>query len=332
MAEQPKQLHQSSIIIDSQVGANFDFGALKGGGVTAFNYTLTWTAESAAETMPAVAQALDLDTIFPGEIMQVERVEDIERAKQDNKVGIIFGLQGMALIGRGLHWVRILHKLGVRIGGIVYNESGVIGCSCAEPTDSGLTFFGRQVVNEMNRLGMVIDLSHSGDRTSMDAVNVSSTPVIISHSNPRRLVNHPRNVPDDLMKAVASRGGVIGLANYRPLLDSGEKAPTVDKWLDHIDYVVNLVGIDHVGIGTDADVWSRQMWISYMIRYKDLVPQIAQYMRPDMLDHNTHNIEGFADHRDLPKITDGLLRRGYAEDAVQKILGQNFLRVFREVW
>jgi membrane dipeptidase len=332
MSSQATQVHQSSIIIDSQVGANFDFRALKEGGVTGFNYTLTWTAETASETMPNIAQALDLNEIFPGEILQVERVEDLHKAKKENKVGIIFGLQGMALIGRGLHWVRILHKLGVRIGGIVYNESGVIGCSCAESVDTGLTFFGRQVINEMNRLGMVVDLSHSGDRTSMDAVDASSKPVIISHSNPRRLVNHPRNVPDELMKEVAGRGGVVGLAQYRPLLDSGGKPPTVDTWLDHIEDVVNLVGIDHVGIGTDADVWSRQMWISYMIRYKDLVPQISQYMEPGMLDHNTHNIEGFANHRDLPQVTEGLLKRGYGAEAVQKILGLNFLRVFQEVW
>jgi membrane dipeptidase len=332
VSDQALKLHQSSYVIDSQIGANFVLPALQKGGVTAFNYTLTWNAEHAAEAMPNIAQTLDLDVIYPTEMVRVESVADLERAKAKSRVGIIFGLQGMALIGRGLHWVRILHKLGVRIGGIVYNESGVIGCSCAEPVDTGLSFFGRQVINEMNRLGMLVDLSHAGDRTSMDAALASQKPVIISHSNPRRLVNHPRNVPDELMKVVAERGGVIGLAQYRPLLDRGDKVPTVETWLDHIDYVVNLVGIDHVGIGTDADVWSRQMWVSYMVRYRDLVPQIKQYMQPDALDRNTHNVEGFVDHADMPKVTAGLLARGYKPEAIQKILGLNFLRVFREVW
>ncbi len=332
MSDRAATLHADSIVIDAQMGANFTLPALQKGGVTAFNYTLTWNAEHAAELMPNIAQTLDLDAIYPQEMVRVESVGDLEQAKREKKIGMIFGLQGMTLIGRGLHWVRILHKLGVRIAGICYNESGVIGCSCAEPVDTGLSFFGRQVINEMNRLGIVVDLSHAGERTSMDATHASARPVIISHSNPRQLVNHPRNVSDDLMKAVAVGGGVIGIAQYRPLLDCGEKPPSVDTWLDHIDYAVKLVGIDHVGIGTDADVWSRIMWVSYMIRYKDLVPNMTQYMQPDAIDRNTHNVEGFVDHGDLPKVTAGLLDRGYPAEAVQKILGLNFLRVFREVW
>lgn len=337
MSDQAMDLHRRSIVIDGMGGTPCTkaIEIHKAGGVTAYVASIAsvYKAEHISEVMLDFSRTLELLQIHARDALHVETAEDIERAHQQEKVGLIFGLQGLTQIGRGLHWLQILHKIGLRIAALTYNESNFIGCPCCEPSDTGLTYYGSQVVREMNRLGILVDLSHVGVKTSMDAIRVSTKPVVLSHSNPRRLVDHPRNVPDDLIKAVADTGGVIGVSQYAPLLDPGDgPRPTIETWLDHIDYAVNLVGIDHVGFGTDcfADVYSWSWWASYMMRFKDLVP--ARYLTPEFEGVRTHDVEGFDSDADMPKVTRGLLARGYPEEAVRKVLGLNLLRVCRAAW
>ncbi len=333
MTERAANLHQRSVVVDG-MGASAFFPELqKAGGITAINVTLATNEESLVDVLKNFSRYFELLYLYPDQLILIESVNDIYRAKQEGKVGIILGFQGLAQIGHGLHLIPVFHKLGLRISGLVYNESNLIGSSCAERVDAGLTFHGRQVVHELNRLGIVIDLSHAGDRTSLDANELSEAPAIISHSNARRLCNHPRNVPDELIKAVAEKGGVIGLAQYSVLLDVGPgHFPTIDTWLDHIDYVVQLVGIDHAGLGVDAEsgVFSWQWWATHMITYKELVP--SYYMEPEMQRKNTHNVAGFTSNADLPKVTAGLAARGYSDDDIQKILGLNWHRIYKRVW
>jgi membrane dipeptidase len=333
VARSIEELHGRALIVDGMGGDAHAFELQKSGGVTAINVTIAYNEERMEDVLRNIYAYLNLVETCPADTTIIESVACIEAAKRAGKVGIILGTQGLAMIDRGLHWIALLQRLGVRISGLVYNEPNWIGSSCTERVDSGLTYFGRQVVNEMNRRGVVIDLSHTGDRSSLDAVEISQHPVVISHSNIRRLVEHPRNAPDDLIKAVAARGGVIGLTQYSALLDTGgPDLPTMKEWLDHFRYAVDLVGIDHVGVGTDGfdGTFSWRSWLRYMLQYRELVP--ARYLEPEYANMDTHNLQGWSSNADMRKLTEGLSSLNYSDEDIEKVLGLNFIRVYQQVW
>lgn len=260
-------------------------------------------------------------------LIHVLTADDILRAKREGKVGIIFGCQGLASkIEDDVNLLRILHRLGLRIGQLTYNERNSIGCGCLEMPDSGLTQFGRLCIREMNHLGLLVDLSHAGPRTALDVIDLSEHPVVISHANVRKLTDSPRNVPDEVLKALAGKGGVVGITAYSPFcqLKPGVR-PSIKEVIDHIAYVADLVGVDHVGIGTDFFEGESRVRIDGLFRVR----------YPDVLRHYTLDTvyaEGFDGVACFPRLTEALVERGFSDDATLKILGGNFLRVFRQVW
>ena len=202
---------------------------------------------------------------------------------------------------------------------LTYNERNPLGDGCTERTDAGLSDLGVQVVAEMNRLGIVIDLSHVGYRTSMEAMEASRAPVIFSHSNAKAICNSARNLTDDQIRAAAAGGGVVGV-NAFPAFVSRDPAPSVEHFLDHIDHMVGLIGENHVGLGCD---FSRETEDDYeYFKYKEDV-----YPRPPWV--YPAGIDGFAK---IPNVSRGLVARGYRDDTIRKILGGNFFRIFRQVW
>jgi membrane dipeptidase len=235
----------------------------------------------------------------------------------------------MSYIGGELFWLEVLSRVGVKVVGLTYNAANQFGCGAGEPNDTGLTYLGKQAVFELNRLRIAIDLSHVGDRTARDILEVSDSPPIFTHSNARALVDHPRNAPDDLMKAVAARGGLQCISVYAPMLDNGT-FPTLETMFDHIDYAVNLLGVDHVGIGTDTPNMDDASWILYKMRQRPVVPEY--YNRPPYLGSTYHRVQGFRNASDMPRITEGLLKRGYSDEDVLKIMGGNTLRVLESIW
>ena len=186
-------------------------------------------------------------------LILVETAQDIRRAKCEARLGVIFGVQGLATkIEDDPSLVRILHRLGLRIGQMTYNERSSLGCGCLEQPDTGLTQLGKIVVREMNHTGITVDMAHAGDRTTLDAVDCSREPVIVSHGNARARCDTPRNYGDDALRALAECGGVIGITAYGPLCETKPGVrPTLDDMIDHIAYVADLAGVDHVGIGSD---------------------------------------------------------------------------------
>ena len=254
----------------------------------------------------------------------IRTVEDIRRAKSTRRLGLIFGLQSPSAIDRDRTLVTILHQLGVRIMQLTYMERNLLGDGCLEPNQQGLTHFGFQVIREMNNVGILVDLSHVGERTSLDAIEASTQPVVFSHSSVRHLCPNPRNLSDEQIKAVGAKGGVIGLLPYAPFCEikPGER-PDLNVYLDHIDYVINLIGINHAGIGTDMfDAKTPRMWQTWR-----LYPEaIGSYT------FDTRRVLGFSKKHELRNVVAGLLDRGYSDSDVQKILGGNFLRVFEQVW
>src|SRR5690606_12762859 len=222
--------------------------------------------------------------------------------------------------------IQIAYLCGLRIMQPTYNEENALGYGCLE-NDQGLKAFGRICVREFNRLGMVPDLSHVGQRTALDVIEASETVSIISHGNPRALNDNPRCISDDVIRAIAGVGGVMGISTYSSFCETtfGVR-PTLKDVLDHISYVAELVGVDHVGLGTDK--FEGRTELSFL---RAMVRKYPEVLR-DYMDATSRHAEGLTSSRDLPKITQGLIDRGFSDEEILKILGGNFMRVFKEVF
>lgn len=253
----------------------------------------------------------------PDRYLLVERVDDIAEAKHSGRLGIFFDIEGANAVENQLTTIALYYDLGVRWMLMAYNRNNRVGGGCMDD-DGGLTPFGHAVVAEMNRVGMVPCCSHTGKRTVLDVIAASATPVIFSHSNPRALWDHPRNVDDEVMLACARRGGVVGL-NGVGAFHADVKSATFAR---AIDYVVQLAGIDHAGIGLDyvfddeelkaAFVATPHLFGADAIRF----PNGCPFVQPEQ----------------LPEVAEILASMGYGDDDLRKVLGGNWLRIAREVW
>jgi membrane dipeptidase len=247
----------------------------------------------------------------------VETVEDIERARKAGTVGVCFNLEGgCALFGHS-SMVSLYYDLGVRWMLFAYNRNNALGGGCQDE-DGGLTSFGAEVLLEMERVGMVVCCSHIGHRTAMDILERAQRPVIFSHSNPRALREHPRNISDEAIRACANTGGVVGINGIGVFL--GENDIATDLIVRHIDYVVNMVGPDHVGIGLDFCTDDREV--------QDFVKAHPESYPPDQYPNGLLMMEP----ERLPRIAERLLRGGHSEKDVRNIMGGNHLRIARSVW
>jgi len=318
---------KEGITIDGLIASNYGEGIvhhLLECGVTAGN----WTAGSHSDDMLSAMRRMEVFRWIvgrlPGRALIIEGTEDIDVAQREGKFGIIMGFQGAEPIGSEFHLLSIFWRLGLRILGLTYNQRNLIGDGCLEPENRGLTHFGIQIVRDCNSLGVVVDLSHSGEKTSLDAIDVSRKPCIFSHSNPAMTQSNPRNVTDRQMKAVAEKGGVIGLAAFADFVADtrGGRLPTIDDLIKQFEYAVDLVGIDHVGIGSDAvlGVSDAPWWDN---NTKRRYPELTGGMTAE-----THQIKGYEDYGGIIRIAEGLLKRGYSRADLGKILGGNFHRVF----
>ena len=260
-------------------------------------------------------------------LLHVTAVADLERARREGKIGVIFGVQGLASKIEGdLSLLRILHKLGLRVAQLTGNERNALGCGCLETPDCGLSQLGRACVREMNMLGIAVDLAHAGGRTLEEAVEVSHAPVIVSHANPRGMCDNPRNVSDAGLKALASRGGVIGLTAFTPFYAwKGGRRPGLGDLVDHIAYACDLVGSDHVGIGTDFFEAESPIRFEYFHRRRS--PEVFGENRLE-----TAYLEGFDRVECFPRLIEVMQARGFREGEIRKVLGENFRRVFAEAW
>jgi membrane dipeptidase len=300
-------------------------------GLTALNTTMGLGAIAAGvddlrALLSSVYGYLVYFELHERKLMLIEAADDILRAKQEGKLGVIFGVQGLApKIEGDLTLLRVLRKLGLRVASLTHSDRNAIGCGCMEPIDSGLTQFGIACVREMNRVGILVDLAHGGERTSIETLEISDRPCIISHANARGLAEHPRNATDRVLKALAGKGGVIGITAYAPFIrDRSKGRPTIEHMVDHVSYVADLVGIDHVGIGSDH--FESESEVRYSAFATWFPGSQRGYRREDV------NVEGFERVDDWPRLTETLLRRGFSDADTLKILGENHLRVFRAAW
>jgi membrane dipeptidase len=249
----------------------------------------------------------------------VETVDDIRKAKDDEKLGIGFHLQGAGPLGYDPALLAVWYRLGVRWLVPAYNVRNPLGDGCHEPSDAGLSMLGRAFVAEANRVGMMLDASHAGIRTSLDIIELSSKPIVFSHSNARAVKDHERNVTDEQIRALAARGGVVGINSIGAFV-APDNSSSVSGIVNHIDHIAQLVGPQHIGLGLDVVFYQ-----AFMAQLFDASPMMAKrgYPRPPWADIKPEA---------LPELVDALLRRGYGDEAVLGILGENFLRVASQNW
>ncbi|HSR12164.1 MAG TPA: membrane dipeptidase [Thermodesulfobacteriota bacterium] len=326
MSPRAKNIHDRAVVIDGLGGYAFAYPDILAGGIHAANVSLNmYACEGFEYVLNQVRRYYALLEYDPARLLLVQELEDITKAKEQGKLGIIFGLQNGAALGNDVTNLPILYKLGLRIVQLTYNEVNAIGSGCMEPRDNGLTGFGAQLIQAMNRLGILIDLSHVGWQTSKDAAEASEYPVAITHGNPFAMKALPRNRPDELIRLVAGKGGVIGATPFAAFCKSAPgKRPTLEDFLDQVDYLVQLAGVDHVGVGTDK--FEGKTKEEYISEVQTRYPKLIQTRFED------RHVEGFSHITQFPRITEGLLARGYSDEDCGKILGGNFLSLFRKVW
>ena len=255
---------------------------------------------------------------------RVSRCRDLEALVRSPKVGVIPGLQNSEHF-RTPEDVKLFYSLGQRVSMLTYNAQNNLGCGATERRDCGVSDFGAAIIQKMNEVGMLVDVSHCGDMTTLDAFELSKKPVAITHSNCRALVNHPRCKTDEAIRKMAASGGVMGITGVRMFVRS-EEPTTIEHLVDHVDHVAKLVGVEYVGVGSDCDLngydkLPKAQDQALRASYK------ASYAFREKLD-----IEAFGHPRKIFDLTEALLRRGYGEADIVGILGGNFRRMFKNVW
>ncbi len=245
----------------------------------------------------------------------------IEKARHEGKIAVVMGFQGTDMLRGDESLLPAFHELGVRIVQLAYNQRTWAGDGCTERTNCGLSLFGLRLVEALNRLRMIVDCSHTGENTTLDAIEASTAPVIVSHTNVRALCDNPRGVSDRVIDAIAAKGGVIGLTSFAYFLNKNGPA-TLDHYLDHVDYLVRRVGTDHVGVGLDL--------IEGRVYEPPLDPILYKpEAYPPLPWKYARGLESVAE---ISNLTRGLVERDYRLESIRKIMGENWLRVYRDVW
>ena len=249
---------------------------------------------------------------------------DLERAKANRRIAVIMGIQNSEHFHQASD-VKRFYQLGQRSSQLTYNTQNLLGTGGTDRVDGGVSDFGAEIIKAMNEVGMLIDVSHCGDRTTLDAIEISAKPIAITHSNCRALNNHPRLKTDEAITKLAARGGVMGITGVRNFVHDSEPT-TVEHMVDHIDHVVKLTAIEHVGIGSDSDLNGYDDMPAEQ-KKKLLAAYKSSYAFRDKLD-----TDGFDHPQKIFDLTEALIRRGYSDDNITAVLGGNFRRLLGATW
>jgi membrane dipeptidase len=319
-------LHRRIIVIDGLNVSNWSrevFEDMRLGGVTAANCTCSvW--ENFQATMNNIAAWKGYFKENKDLLLQVFTTTDIRRAKEEGRTGIILGFQNTSAFEDNPGYIQLFKELGVGIVQMAYNTQNLVGAGCYESFDGGLSDFGREVVAEMNRVGMMCDLSHVGPKTSRDVILASARPVCYSHCLPSGLKEHPRNKSDEELKFIAGKGGFIGVTMFSPFLRRGPDS-TVEDYLEAIEYVIDLVGEECVGIGTDYTQGYGREFFDWITHDKGKARRLTDFGQ-------VRNPEGLSTIGQFPNLTAAMEEAAWSETRIRKVMGENWIRVLKEVW
>jgi membrane dipeptidase len=299
-------------------------------GVTAVN--LTVSQSTFRDSVRKISSWMKNIERFPDDLTQVRTVADLDRAKSSNKFGIVFGFQDTTPIEGDLENLTIFQDLGVRVVQLTYNVRNLVGDGCLEPANGGLSRFGHSVVERMNEIGMLVDLSHCGQKTTADGISASSTPVAITHSGCNAVARHPRSKDDTELRALANGGGVIGIY-LMPFLTPGRPA-LADDVVAHIEHALNVCGEDHVGIGSDLSTTPIDGSDEYWRQHRNFVARriAAGVAAPNEDPEILFTVGDINDARRMELIADKLSERGHRNSVIGKVIGENWKRLLGEIW
>jgi len=332
------RLYKSAVVIDSLGGLFLGadtlpsaeaLAAVRNSGITAVNCTVSDpTFEGTIKNLAALQELVDA---YPDVFLIVRRYSDIAFAKRDRKIGVLPGFQYSAFFEENPERIEIFRQLGVRIMQITYNKRSLFGDGCLEPGNAGLSAAGVTVIKKMNSLGVAVDLSHSGYRTTSEGIAASSKPVLVTHAGCSAVYAHPRNKPDEILRALADRGGYFGVY-FMPYLVASPTVPTREHAIAHLVHALNVCGTDHVGIGSDGAIEkvvltdqqkadfeediARRKKLGIGAPGEDRYPYLPDLNGPDHME----------------SIASELAKRGQPWSVIEKVLGVNFQRVLGDIW
>ncbi|MEM7799942.1 MAG: membrane dipeptidase [Chloroflexota bacterium] len=330
-----RDLHHEAIIIDPCVQFLINRSERSDrSGLTAAGLTIPMPGDDMAQALARVRAFLAIIAAEPTFCL-ADQPQAIVDAKQQGKLAHILLAQDSLFIGHNLDNLLLWKQLGLRVMQLTYNEQNLAGSGCLERHDGGLTQYGRILIREMETVGITLDLTHVGEKTFMETLEVATQPLLASHSNPKSVVDNPRNINDDQIKGIAASGGVICVTTWAPLIwDGSPGMPTLDDYLRCLEYVIDLVGIEHAGISTD----SMGTWGAYpqhdpdpdALPYGSVTDEFDQIAEPE--DNNNRQPSDFNGIEDYPILVKKMVERGYGEENIKKLLGGNLLRLFEATW
>lgn len=312
-----------------------DIADVKASGLAAVNVTVSGVgsyAKDFEETLRNITFWDEQIAAHPDALMKVTRSADLAAAKQNARLGLIYGFQDGTPLGESLERLDLFYDLGVRIIQFTYNLRNLVGDGCLEPGDAGLSLFGRKLIEKMNEKRMLVDLSHCGHRTTLESIEISKQPVAITHTGCKAVADLPRNKTDEQLRKLADKGGVVGIYFMPYLRTAGQ--PMAEDVIQHIEHALKVCGEDHVGIGTDG-----------VISAVNVTPEFRKQYHDEIADRRKRGISAPGESEDVftfvpdlntprrfEKLAYLLSKRGHSDGAIGKIMGGNFARLFREVW
>ena len=331
-------LYRKSIVIDTLCSpfTNDDvspepalLAVVRRSGITAINFTVSaptfdGTIDNLAYVEALVEQAPEVFTV-------IRLYSDIARAKAEAKIGIMPGFQYTGFLEADPSRIETFRRLGVRIMQLTYNNRSNFGDGCLEPGNAGLSKAGNDAVRKMNEIGVAIDLSHSGYRTTSEAIAASAKPVLISHSGCASIYAHPRNKPDEILKALADRGGYFGVY-LMPYLVASPTVPTREHVLDHLVHAINVCGADHVGIGSDGSIQAVQLTAEQKKAFDEDIARRKKLGIGAPGEDRYPYVPDLTGPDHMEVIATELKKRGQPSSVVENVLGANFQRVIGEIW
>ena len=346
LEQRARAVHRDAVVFDGAVAMlgfhkeePVEIQAFLDGGVTGGNASMSTSETDFMRAIDNIAGFKRLIQRNPDTLALITSVEDLLACKRDGTFGMTVHFQNTKPLMDSLDYLLTFYDLGLRVLQLTYNTQTFVGAGCCERVDGGLSDFGLAVVAECNRMGILIDVSHCGHTTAWDAIRHSTKPIAATHAGVYTLARaYGRNKPDDLLKGIADGGGILGLPTQPCFVKRDPdthvvQQATVEDVIDHIDYAANLMGVDHVGVGTDMSNYAART----LDPPADSNIRLVRTRRPDVFgvgptDKYDPFPIGLDSHAKMLNLTRGLLKRGYTEDDTRKILGGNWLRVFKDTW
>jgi len=334
-------LYRRALVLDCNLGPGLngtlpipqaDLDLYKNSGLTVMKTSMGGFNDGFEDTLNEIAFFQQVMEAHPDVFMQVRRAADFARAKSENKLGIIFSFEGVGMLEGKVERIELFRHLGVRVMQLSYNDVSPFGSGVLAPADAhGLTDLGRKAVEKMNELGVAVDLSHANPATTREAMAHSKSPVVMTHGGCTAVQPHPRNKTDEQLRALADKGGVIGIYDL-PYLTASPRQPTVSDYMDHMAHALSVCGEDHVGIGSDQSIEPFDTSPKGLEEFQQSEDKrhAAGIAAPEE-DRPTY-VEGLNVPNRCEIIADNLLKRGYSARVTEKVLGSNFVRVFTEIW